>query len=46
MITLFAVLFFVIGLLNLFYKDLVWELTATGSVIDGLPSERSTKWDL
>ncbi len=46
MITLLAVLLFVVGLLNLFYKDLVWQLTASGTVIDGLPSERNEQWEL
>jgi hypothetical protein len=46
MITLLAVLLFVVGLLNLFYKDLVWQLTASGSVIDGLPTQRNAQWDL
>lgn len=46
MMTLLAVLLFVVGLINLFLKDLAWQLTASGSVIDGLPAERNEQWDL
>lgn len=46
MMTVLAVALLVVGLLNLFYKDLVWQLTSSGSVIDGLPAERTETWDL
>lgn len=46
MFTYLAVAFFIIGLLNLWAKDLVWELTGSGSRIEGLPAERNASWDL
>jgi hypothetical protein len=46
MITALAVALFIIGLLNLFYKDLVWQLTSIGGSLEGLPTERTPSWDL
>jgi hypothetical protein len=46
MITALAVALIIVGLLNLFVKDLVWQLTSSGSVIEGLPAERTERWDL
>jgi hypothetical protein len=46
MITALAVALLIVGLLNLFVKDLIWQLTSSGSVIEGLPSERTASWDL
>ena len=45
MITVLAVALIVIGLINLYLKDLIWQLTFSGSVIDGLPPERNRSWD-
>ncbi len=38
MFTFLAVLFFVVGLFNIFAKDLMWNLTSTGAPLDGLPA--------
>ena len=46
MMTAVAVALFVVAFFNLFVKDLMWQLTSTGSVIEGLPSERTPTWDL
>ena len=46
MMTALAVALLIIGLCNLFLKDLVWQLTFSGSVLDGLPAERNASWDL
>jgi hypothetical protein len=46
MMTALAVALLIVGLLNLFVKDLVWQLTGSGSVIEGLPAERNAQWDL
>ena len=46
MMTALAVMLFLIGLLNLFVKDLVWQLTSFGGSLDGLPAERTPAWDL
>jgi hypothetical protein len=44
--TALAVALFIIGLLNLFYKDLVWQLTSIGGSLEGLSAERTPGWDL
>lgn len=46
MMTAIAVALFIVGLINLFLKDLIWQLTFSGSVIEGLPAERNEQWDL
>ncbi|RIK29654.1 MAG: hypothetical protein DCC55_37800 [Chloroflexi bacterium] len=46
MMTALAVALFIVGLINLFLKDLIWQLTFSGSVIEGLPAERNEQWDL
>lgn len=46
MMTAIAVALFIVGLINLFLKDLIWQLTFSGSVIEGLPPERNQQWDL
>jgi len=46
MTTALALALLILGLLNLFVKDFVWQLTASGSVIEGLPAERNAAWDL
>ena len=35
MLTFIAILFFVVGLLNIFAKDLMWSLTSIGGPLDG-----------
>jgi hypothetical protein len=45
MMTALAVALFIVGLINLFLKDLIWQLTFSGSVIEGLPAERNDQWD-
>jgi hypothetical protein len=45
MVTALAVALIIIGLMNLLLKDLVWGLTFSGSVIEGLPAERNESWD-
>lgn len=46
MMTAVAVLLFIVGLFNLFVKDLVWQLTSSGGSLEGLPDERTPAWDL
>jgi hypothetical protein len=43
----FGVLFLlVIGLLSIFAKDIVWELTVWQNQMKGVASERTDAWDL
>ena len=34
-----------LGLLNIFGKDLMWEITLWGNSLKGLESERTSNWD-
>jgi hypothetical protein len=36
----------VVGILNIFAKDFVWELTAFGNRLDGKASERTDTWKI
>ncbi len=36
----------IIGLLNIFAKDFVWELTAFGNRLEGERSERTGTWNV
>ena len=45
MLTFIAVLFFIVGLLNIFAKDLMWNLTSIGGPLDGVPAEHNATWD-
>jgi uncharacterized membrane protein HdeD (DUF308 family) len=43
---LIAILMVILGLLSIFAKDLVWELTAFGNRLEGKASERTDTWDV
>ena len=45
MLTFIAILFFVVGFLNIFAKDLMWNLTSVGGPLEGLPTEHNASWD-
>jgi hypothetical protein len=45
MLTAIAVVLFLIGLFNLFLKDLIWQFTSAGGPLEGLPAERTPAWD-
>ena len=40
-----AIFFIVLGLLNLFAKNLMWSLTEWGNELRGVQSERTDWWD-
>ena len=45
MLTFIAFVFFIIGFLNIFAKDLMWSLTTTGGPLEGLPNEQNASWN-
>ena len=40
-----AIFFIVLGLLNLFARNLMWSLTEWGNELRGVQSERTDWWD-
>jgi len=40
-----AVILIIIGVLNVFARDLVWKLTALGNAREGVESRRTRAWD-
>ena len=45
MLCLGSIILLTFGLLSLFAKDIMWELTAWGNKINGIASERTDTWD-
>jgi hypothetical protein len=46
MVVIAAIAFIIIGLLALFARDMVWELTVFGNQWEGQASERSELWEM
>jgi hypothetical protein len=46
MMVLAGIFVIVVGILNIFAKDFVWELTAFGNRLDGKASERTDTWEI
>jgi hypothetical protein len=40
-----SILFFIIGALSLFAKDIMWEITQWGNSLKGIESEHTPNWD-